>query len=274
MSFVRTLGQTGLQVSAIGLGTVKFGRNTGVKYPSGFALPTDAEIRNLLAEAAELGINLLDTAPAYGSSEERLGALLPQRQQWVLVSKVGEEFDDNTSSFDFSYQHTTASIERSLRRLRTDYLDLVLIHSDGNDEQLLQRSECLPALKACQERGLVRYLGISSKTDAGGALAAELLDVVMLTYNLQQQDSLALQKARSLNKGVLVKKGLMSGHVGSTSADAMAKVEHSLRLVLGTAGIHSMVVGTLNAQHLRGNVALAKHVLNQTTEQAAGSATA
>ena len=69
----RMLGNTGIEVSIISLGTVKFGRNQGVKYPKLFNLPTDAEIAALLHDAKQLGINLLDTAPAYGKSEERLG---------------------------------------------------------------------------------------------------------------------------------------------------------------------------------------------------------
>src|SRR3990167_1121694 len=87
------LGNTGMQVSALGLGTVKFGRNQQVKYPEAFVLPSDQEILNLLACAQDLGINLLDTAPSYGSSEERLGRLLKgQRKNWILSTKVGEEF--------------------------------------------------------------------------------------------------------------------------------------------------------------------------------------
>src|SRR5690606_39506858 len=77
----RPLGNTGLQASPLGLGTVKIGRNQGVKYPSGFDLPDDGQVRDLLALARGLGINLLDTAPAYGTSEERLGPLPQGRRQ-------------------------------------------------------------------------------------------------------------------------------------------------------------------------------------------------
>ena len=76
MSWLRPLGDTGLQVSALGLGTVKLGRDQGVKYPSGFTIPDDREARALLDLARDLGINLIDTAPDYGRSEERLGPLL------------------------------------------------------------------------------------------------------------------------------------------------------------------------------------------------------
>src|SRR5690606_15903758 len=160
-----------LSVSALGLGTVKLGRNEQVKYPASFTIPDDAAVRSLLAQARELGINLLDTAPAYGNSEERLGQLLTQRNDWVIVTKTGEEFVNGTSHFDFSGAHTRLSIERSLRRLRTDYLDIVLIHSDGNDEAILQQGECVAALQECKRKGLIRAIGMSTKTVAGGLRA-------------------------------------------------------------------------------------------------------
>ncbi len=74
---LRPLGSTGIKVSLLGLGTVKLGRNEGVKYPRPFDLPDDRSVVALLETAQSLGINLLDTAPAYGRSEERLGALRP-----------------------------------------------------------------------------------------------------------------------------------------------------------------------------------------------------
>ena len=153
--FYRPLGSTGLNLSPLGLGTVKIGRNQGVKYPSGFELPDDAAVRNLLAQARELGINLLDTAPAYGTSEQRLGPLLKgQREQWIICSKVGEEFNGGQSHFDFSAKHTRQSVERSLQRLGTDRLELVLVHSDGNDLEVLDQ-EVYPTLAQLKQEGLI-----------------------------------------------------------------------------------------------------------------------
>ena len=89
-------------MSVLGLGTVKLGRNAGLKYPAPFELPSDAEAMALLDACAEVGVNLLDTAPAYGSSEERLGAMLRERgdrDDWVISTKVGESFDPDTVSF-------------------------------------------------------------------------------------------------------------------------------------------------------------------------------
>ena len=111
---LRSLGRTGLKVSALGLGTMTWGEQN-----------TEAEAHTQLDAALDAGINLIDTAPAYGTSEERLGPLLRgQRQHWVIVSKVGEEFSNGASHFDFTPQHARLSLERSLRRLQTDVIDL------------------------------------------------------------------------------------------------------------------------------------------------------
>ncbi|MDY6982244.1 MAG: aldo/keto reductase [Pseudomonadota bacterium] len=256
MSFMRTLGSTGLAVSALGLGTVKFGRNEQVKYPTAFTLPDDKAVRALLAQARELGLNLLDTAPAYGTSEERLGQLLQNRRDWVIVTKTGEEFRNGASHFDFSAAHTRASIERSLRRLNTDYLDIVLIHSDGNDEAILDDGACVAKLQDLKREGLVRAVGMSTKTLAGGLRAVRELDVAMLTFNLQQQDDLpAIALAHELGKGVLIKKGLMSGHLQANGGDPLRA---SMELVLHTKGVHSLIAGTINPAHLAANVAAAR----------------
>ncbi|MDH3947931.1 MAG: aldo/keto reductase, partial [Gammaproteobacteria bacterium] len=89
---LRALGATGIKVSVLGLGTVKLGRDQEVKYPRGFNIPDDAAVRELLALSRDLGINFIDTAPAYGNSEERLGQLMDNSNDWVIMTKVGEIF--------------------------------------------------------------------------------------------------------------------------------------------------------------------------------------
>lgn len=259
MSFLRPLAGTSLTVSALGLGTVKLGRNQGVKYPAGFNLPDDRQVRELLTAARDLGICLLDTAPAYGSSEERLGQLLERREDWVIATKTGEEFRDGQSHFDFSAAHTRFSLERSLKRLRTDYLDLVLIHSDGRDLDILEHSDCVATLRDCQEQGLVRSIGMSTKTIEGGLRAAQLLDVVMVTWNLQQQDREVVDYALANDRGILVKKALMSGHAPARGEDP---VSESFRNVFSHPGISSAIVGTVNPAHLRHNASVVKKVLD------------
>lgn len=260
----RPLGQTGMQVSCLGLGTVKIGRNQGVKYPTGFDLPGDQEVSALLSRAHELGINLIDTAPAYGLSEERLGRLLPGRKDWIICSKVGEEFSAGHSTFDFSAEHVRYSVERSLRRLNTDYLDLVLVHSDGNDREIIQQSGCLQALEKLKQEGLIRACGMSTKTVAGGLLAAELTDVVMVTYNPEaREDAVVIRRAASLHRGVLIKKGLASGHLDSLADLNEDPVRASLDFIFSQQGISSVIIGTISPRHLASNVIAATEAIDR-----------
>lgn len=253
----RRLGNTGIEISCLGLGTVKIGRNQEVKYPSGFSLPTDDEVSALLRQTKELGINFLDTAPAYGSSEQRLGRLLEDRQDWIICTKVGEEFTTGKSYFDFSAEHTRRSIERSLRNIGTDYLDIVLIHSDGQDRKILESSDCPEALLRLKEKGLIKAIGMSTKTIEGGMKAADMLDLVMVTYNpSMQDDAVVINHARTLGKGILVKKALNSGHdcIAGNGSGGSNFTERNLRFALGKEGVTSVIVGTINPRHLQENV--------------------
>ncbi|WP_426415769.1 aldo/keto reductase [Aestuariirhabdus sp. LZHN29] len=256
------IADTGVEVTPLGFGTVKLGRNKGVKYPSDFKIPDDRQALALINLAAELGINLIDTAPAYGNSEERLGTLLAgQRQRWVICTKVGEEFDNGASHYDFTPEYTRFSIERSLQRLNTDYLDLVLVHSDGNDLDIVQRYGTLEVLNELKQQGLIRATGISSKTVAGGIAALQQSDCAMVTYNLnQQQEAEVIDYAHANNKGILIKKALASGHLCQQGEDPVAR---SMKFVFSRPGVGSAIVGTINAHHLRSNLHAALSALGR-----------
>ncbi len=266
---MRDLGRTGIRVSPLGLGTVKLGRCVGVKYPSPFAIPDDAAARGLLDRARELGINLLDTAPAYGDAEARLGKLLEgSRDQWVIVSKAGETFDGSASHFDFSPAGITRSVERSLERLGTTWLDVVLLHSDGEAELSFDQAGSFDALASLKAQGKIRAFGASTKTPEGARLAIEHCDVVMLTLNpIERADEEAIGQAESAGVGVLVKKALGSGHLvnesggGSGGGGATDPIERSLRFVFAHKGVSCVVVGTIDLDHLDHNVAMAQRVL-------------
>jgi aryl-alcohol dehydrogenase-like predicted oxidoreductase len=261
----RPLGSTGLSVSPLGLGTVKLGRDQGVKYPNGFTIPDDREAQMLLKLARDLGINLIDTAPAYGTSEERLGPLLRgQRHEWVIVSKVGEEFEDGQSRHDFSAEHTRLSVERSLKRLETDFIDLVLVHSDGNDLAVLNDSGVYQALAELKQQGKIRGYGFSGKTVEGGLLALREGDCAMVTYNLNEQsEKPVLDYAASHGKAILVKKALASGHV--CLSPGVDPVQASFELLFAHPGVASAIVGTINPLHLAHNVATAAAVIRRQT---------
>jgi len=242
-------GNTKIKVSPLGLGTVKFGRNQQVKYPQSFELPSDKEILDLLALAQDYDLNLLDTSPAYGASLTRLGKLLKNRQNWVIVSKAGEIFENNQSRFDFSYQGTIDSVKQQLKILKTDYLDVVMIHSNGQDCEILQKEGISQALFDLKQQGWIRAHGISGKTVAGGLQALELFDSAMVTCNLEYNDELAvLEKAQQKNKGILIKKGLLSGHLKKYG------VEKAIQFIFQQPAVSSLIAGTINPQHLIENI--------------------
>ncbi|MEX2581579.1 MAG: aldo/keto reductase [Verrucomicrobiales bacterium] len=259
---LRRLQSTNLFVSSLGLGTVKFGRNEQVKYPGEFDLPSDDEILGLLDVAQEEGINLLDTAPAYGVSEERLGRLLgPRRDDWVIVSKAGETFVDGESKFDFSPAAITESLDRTLSRLRTDRVECLLLHSDGNDLEIINRSGALGALFALKKAGKVLSVGISTKTVEGGKRAIELgLDAVMATYNpWNTEEGEVLDEASVTGTSIFVKKALASGWFGK-GEEPENPVEWAFRFIYDHPATTSVIVGTINPDHLRENCAAMRRV--------------
>ena len=259
----RALGTTGIDVSPLGLGTVKIGRDQGVKYPEHFVIPDDQQVITLLNTACELGINTLDTAPAYGNSEERLGQLLTNRHEWVIVSKAGEEFTQGVSSFNFTPEHIKHSIERSLQRLQTDYIDVLLIHSDGNDKALIEDERLWDCLTILKQRGLIRSFGLSGKTIEGGIAALQKSDCAMVTYNLNEQaEKAVLDYAAQHQKGIFIKKALASGHAvhGNSYQDSL---EASFNLVFAESAVASAIVGTINLAHLAQNVAIAAKCLSK-----------
>jgi aryl-alcohol dehydrogenase-like predicted oxidoreductase len=209
-------------------------------------------VGDLWVRAHGVGINTLDTAPSYGNSEERLGQLLPNRDEWVIIGKVGEEFIDGQSRFDFSAAATVASVERSLRRLKRDFIDVVLVHSDGNDMNIIHNEAVCDALQQLKHRGLIKAVGMSTKTVEGGLWCVENMDVVMATYNSAYTDELpVLARALELNRGVVIKKGLQSGHVDS--AVGGSGVAGALNFLFEQRVVHSVIVGTINPAHLRTN---------------------
>ena len=253
----RALGSTGIDVSALGLGTVKFGRNEQVKYPQDFKIPGDQDVMRLMDLAWSLGINFIDTAPAYGMSEKRLGQLLGQRHDWVIETKVGEIFENGRSHFDFSAAHTRESVENSLRKLRRDFIDVVLVHSSGDDMNIIHQQDALAELDKLKQKGLIKAFGMSTKTVEGGLWVVENCDVVMATCNLEyNKEQAVLDKAKELNKGVVVKKGLLSGYAGV--APDGSGIERSFEHVLSQPAVSSMIVGTINTNHLRKNVEMAQ----------------
>lgn len=247
----RRLGRTEFELSPIGFGAFKIGRNQGIKYASGYELPSDAESARLLNGVLDLGVNYIDTAPAYGLSEQRIGSAIAHRKaEFVISSKVGETFEDGRSRFDFTEQGVRESIARSRKRLSVDVLDIVFVHSDGHDLDVLHRTDAVATLRDLKAEGHIRAIGFSGKTIDGGAAALAWADAIMVEYHMEDrshEDVIAEATARGV--GVIVKKGLASGRLPAREA---------IQFVLNNRGVTSMVIGGLDLQHFKRNLEVAR----------------
>ena len=262
----KNIAETGLAVSPLGLGTVKLGRTAGVKYPGSFKIPDDVQTLKLLSQASELGINLIDTAPAYGNSEQRLGQLLPKlNREWVIATKVGELFNADLaqSHYNFTAEFIKQSVEQSLKNLRREVLDIVLIHSDGNDQHIIEHLGVLEILNNLKQQGLIRATGMSTKTVTGGLLALQQSDIAMVMHNSGYQDEQAvLDQAATSNKAIFIKKALNSGHLARSSS-VTDPVQASFDTIYQNSAVTSIVIGTITPSHLTSNVSKAVKALEK-----------
>jgi aryl-alcohol dehydrogenase-like predicted oxidoreductase len=216
----RTLGRTGLRVSALALGTVELGLDYGIAAPGEFGRPSEAEAIRLVHSALDAGINLIDTARAYGESEALLGrALRDRRAQVVLASKVRTQRDDGSSPGGEELRRTMEqSLEASLNLLQTDHLDLWQIHNV--DSALLAHHDIIAEVfETARRSGKARAVGGSTYGVAAplAALESDLFDMLQVTYSVLDQRladrffSLAAER----NVGVLVRSILLKGALTS-----------------------------------------------------------
>jgi len=140
----------------------------------------------------------------------------------------------------------TASIERSLIRLNTDVLDLVLVHSNGNDLFIQQQTDIVETLSKLKQAGHIKHVGFSGKTVTGATEALTLADCIMVEYNLNDRTHEAvIAQAAKQGVGTLIKKGLASGYLGP---------EEAIRFVLKNQNVGSLIVGGLNLDHIQANL--------------------
>ena len=240
-------------ISPIGFGAFKIGRNQGIKYEHQYDLPDDPSTETLLNGILDLGVTYIDTAPAYGVSEERIGRFISYRRpEFVLSTKVGEHYENGESTYDFSRRAILEGVEQSLRRLQTDELDIVFVHAPRNDLAVLNDSDAASALVEMRDRGLIRAVGFSGYTAEAIQKSMDWADALMLEYHPNDRSlEPVIAQAAAKDKIVIVKKGLASGRIAG---------EQAIRFVLGNPGVTSLVIGSLNLQHMAENVRTAQAV--------------
>ncbi|MBA2681384.1 MAG: aldo/keto reductase [Ktedonobacteraceae bacterium] len=259
----RNFGRTGMKVSTLGLGGNDLNRCS------------EQQVDNLIGQALDLGFNVLDTAECYKESEERIGrALHFRREDCYVFTKCGHADDFDLPAW--SPQLLEASIERSLRRLRTDHLDMVFLHSCSL--QLLQQGDLIACLKRIQEAGKVRFIGYSGDREAARfAIKCGAFDALELSLNIADQEAIdqLIPLAQEREMGVVAKRSLANNAWKSDNIvlpeptriyqERLQKLNYdflqnddatttALRFVTSTPGIHTAIVGTINKDHLRQNV--------------------
>ena len=213
----RKLGNTGLEVSEVGYGALEIGRDWAADCNPDPSHPTEAEAGRVLNAVLDRGINFIDTAPAYWNSEEFIGkAIAHRRSEYILATKVGEHCDRSGSFYDYSAKATLEFIDRSLKRLQTEYIDLLQIHSASIE--VLERGETFGAMQEAQRAGKVRHLGMTGGI-AECERAVELggYETVQFPYNLlnRSAENRLFGLAREKNVGCIIMRGLAGGKLTS-----------------------------------------------------------
>jgi aryl-alcohol dehydrogenase-like predicted oxidoreductase len=211
----RTLGRTGLAVSAIGFGTVSLGLDYGIAAPDRFGRPGEAEAVATLRRAADAGVTLYDTAPAYGDSERLVGDALGSRHDCVLATKV--TVPRGTNGQPLQGRGLAESLEAQLAQsrllLRRDPLDLVQIHNAT--VELLQGGELVGLLEAARAQGQLRFIGASvyREAEALAAIDSGRVDVLQVAYSLldQRMAPRVFPAAQAAGVGILARSAFLKG---------------------------------------------------------------
>jgi len=283
----RTLGKTNLEVSILGFGTA----------PAAFLKTDQIQLAAMLNEMIDAGVNVLDTAAMYPGSEAFIGEYLSHRRsEYVLISKCGTKVA-GIDAPPWSVKLIGESVDRALRLLKTDVLDVMLLHSC--EMKHLEQGEAIDALVMARDAGKVKFIGYSGDNEAA-AFAATLpeISVVETSINLVDQVNIdqLLPNAQTHNVGVIAKRpianaawkdlkdqqgmyqsyakvyterlakiNLNPGDLGFNGPPEQAWPELALRFTLSQPGVSTAIIGTTSRDNARANLKYASaEPLNET----------
>ncbi|MFK0524480.1 aldo/keto reductase [Paenibacillus illinoisensis] len=274
---LREYGNTGMKVSTLGFGGSEIGSNVSKQ-----------DVETLLNTALDAGLNVIDTAECYGNSEELIGDVLSHRRDdYYLFTKCGHAAGVDGPDWDPKVLEQT--IDRSLRRLKTEYVDVIHLHSCS--EEVLRQGAVIEVLQRAKEAGKTRFIGYSGDTtDALYAIETGVFDSLETSLNIADQEAidLTLPEARKRNMGVIAKRPIANaawtfdtlsedaypfvywrrlqelGYGFLTGNDVQSAVETALRFTLSTEGVDTAIVGTTKPNRWQQNADLvAKGALPQ-----------
>jgi L-galactose dehydrogenase len=282
----RTLGKTGLKVSALGFGASSLGGGV-------FRAVEESEAIRTVHLALDLGVNIIDVSPFYGytRAETVLGKALKgiPRDKYYLATKVGRYGDDE---FDFSAKRVTASIDESLARMGVDYVDIIQSHDNeyGNLDQVV--NETIPALRKLQQTGKARFVGVTGYPLKIFSYILERVEIdTILSYNHYSLNDTTLLSLlpflESKNTGVIsaspVSQGLLTNQGTPAWHPASEKVKQvcaqaalfcreqgsdisklAMQFALANSRIATTLVGTASPTNITNNVRWIEDPIDQT----------
>ena len=265
----RQLGKTDMRVSVLGFGGAEIG----------FEQAAAETVEKLLHGALDAGLNVIDTAECYLNSEELIGrAVAGRRDDFYLFTKCGHP--EGMGTDDWRPESLLRSIERSLKRLRTDRLDLVQLHSCSEEE--LRKGDVIAALEEARKRGWTRYVGYSGDAAAARyAVECGRFDTLQTSVSIADQEALdlTLPLARQRQMGVIAKRPIANAAWRYAKApentyhlpywERLRKLDYdflrgdpktaagtALRFTLSVPGVHTAIVGTTKPGRWRENAEL------------------
>ena len=263
-----TLGRTGETVTKLGYGAMEL--------RSGNLDPSDVD--RLLNAVLDAGVNVIDTSPDYGASEEHIGrAISHRRDEFFLCSKCGCPLSVAPETpapypHDYTAENVRADVEQSLRRLRTDRLDLVQVHMSPTVEEM-RDGGTIEELVALRDEGKIRFLGMSGTLPhIEDHIAMGVFDAFQIPYSaLQREHEDVVSRAAAAGAGIIIRGGAARGgpandkqNVDALSLwdraglddllDGSSRMEFLLRFTISHPDLHTTIVGTINPDHLKDNV--------------------
>ena len=241
---------------------------------------SDGQAETILRAALDAGINYIDTSIDYGLSEERIGRYIAHRRDnYYLASKCGclvgaqPAPRGERSPHVFSRENIIAGVEQSLRRMKTDYLDVVQFHISPS-RQTLEENGALDALLQLQAAGKVRFIGMSGTLpNLRDHIAMGIFDVFQVPYSaVEREHEDAISRAAEAGAGIVIRGGAAKGAPSTEKQtglqwdrwqraqlddllDGMTSVEFVLRFTFSHPHMHTTIVGTVNPAHLQANLA-------------------
>ena len=272
----RTLGRTGLEVTALGYGAMELRGE-----PRGPAV-SDDDASRILNAVLDSGINFIDTSPDYGNSEEHIGRSIAHRRgEYFLASKCGcivgapPAPAGQRNPHVFTAENVRAGVEQSLRRMKTDYLDLVQFHISPSRTELEEQG-ALEELKQLQAEGKVRFLGMSGTLpNLRQHISMGVFDEFQIPYSaLEREHEAAIAEAAAAGAGIVIRGGVARGAPAEWDRarqglpvkdrwegaklddllNGMSRMEFTLRFTLSLPELATTIVGTRNPAHLQENL--------------------